>query len=111
MPTSMPTIEIVRTQPEQEVSIESVRPSSPLPAVTPTGSDDIDMNDLNVPAYIRRQREQEQRSGSNVGMPRNEPPVQPSVPVSSSSEQSSFNAPLKKAASGSQPAFLRKIMD
>ncbi len=111
IPSSMPTIEIVRSQPEQEVSVDSVRPSSPVPAVTPTGSDDIDMNDLNVPAYIRRQREQEQRSGSNVGMPRQEPPTQPSVPVSPSTEQSSFNAPLKKAASGSQPAFLRKIMD
>jgi hypothetical protein len=101
----------VRTQPEQEVSIESVRPASPLPAVAPTGNDDIDMNDLNVPAYIRRQRDQEQRSGGSVGMPRQEPPVQPSVPVTPSNEQSSFNAPLKKAASGSQPAFLRKIMD
>jgi cell division protein FtsZ len=111
VPSSMPTIEIVRTQPEQEVSVESTRPASPLPTVTPIGSDDVDMNDLNVPAYIRRQRDQEQRSGAGVGMPRQEPPVQPSVPVSPSTEQSSFNAPLKKAASGSQPAFLRKIMD
>ena len=106
-----PTIEIVRAQPEQEISVDAARSASTPTPVTPASSE-VDMNDLNVPAYIRRQREQE-RAGTNptVGMPRQEPPTAPSVPIAPSSEQSSMSIPVKKAAAGNQPAFLRKIMD
>lgn len=109
-----PTIEIVRTQPEQEVAIESTRPAiQPAGHVAPPApAADVDMNDLNVPAYIRRQREQESRTGSaGAGIPRQEPPTAPSVPINPSNEQSSIAQPLKKVAAGNQPAFLRKIMD
>ncbi len=109
---SAPTIEIVRTQPEQEVSVDAARTSTAPVAITPSSPSDVDMNDLNVPAYIRRQREQEQRSGTTVSVPRQETPASPSVPVTPSTEQASMSIPVvKKAAAGNQPAFLRKIMD
>lgn len=108
---SVPTIEIVRTQPEQEVSFDAARPVTTTPTMPTTSPSDVDMNDLNVPAYIRRQREQEQRQGLQAGTPRVDPPTPPSVPVSNSHEASSMAAPVKKVAAGNQPAFLRKIMD
>lgn len=106
-----PTIEIVRTQPEQEVTVDAARSAVAPAAVTPASPSEVDMNDLNVPAYIRRQREQEQRSGATVAVPRQETPTAPSVPVAPSTEQASMSIPVKKVASGNQPAFLRKIMD
>ncbi len=112
MQISVPTIEIVRAQPEQEVSLESARPSSSTPVIPTTPQTDVDMNDLNVPAYIRRQREQEQRqSGIPAGTPRVDPPTPPSVTISTSQDVSSMAMPAKKVAAGNQPAFLRKIMD
>ena len=109
---SMPTIEIVRTQPEQEISLESSRPSSSTPVLPSAPQTDVDMNDLNVPAYIRRQREQEQRqSGIPAGTPRVDPPTPPSVTISTNQDVSSVAMPAKKAVAGNQPAFLRKIMD
>lgn len=109
---SVPTIEIVRTQPEQEISLESARPASSTPALPSAPQTDVDMSDLNVPAYIRRQREQEQRqSGIPAGTPRVDPPTPPSVTISTNQDVSSMAMPAKKVAAGNQPAFLRKIMD
>ncbi len=109
---SVPTIEIVRTQPEQEISLDVARPSSSTPALAPTPQTDIDMTDLNVPAYIRRQREQEQRQGGmSAGTPRVDPPTPASVTISTNQDASSMAVPAKKVAAGNQPAFLRKIMD
>ncbi|MBM4178356.1 MAG: cell division protein FtsZ [Ignavibacteria bacterium] len=107
--TAAPTIEIVRSQPEPEVSVDaSASASSALP---PASSSDVDMNDLNVPAYIRRQRDQEKSQGFHAGTPHQDPPAPPSVPLGSGTEQASMAAPVKKVAAGNQPAFLRKIMD
>lgn len=108
-----PTIEIVRAQPEMESPIDVSRPASVVPPapIAPTTATDVDMSDLNVPAYIRRQRDQDQRStyGGSAAPTKQDPPASPSVPVNVSTDQASF--PVKKVASGNQPAFLRKIMD
>ncbi|MBU3699669.1 MAG: cell division protein FtsZ [Candidatus Kapabacteria bacterium] len=107
MPMSMPTIEIVRPQPERDVVVEA--PASSPVAPTPSAPSDIDVNDINVPTYLRRQRERDQDQRPQAGMPHTEPPTSGSVPVSQA--DSSSQPQLRRAAAGSQPAFLRKIMD
>ncbi|MBK7033896.1 MAG: cell division protein FtsZ [Ignavibacteria bacterium] len=82
--------------------------------IAPSTTQDVDMNDVNVPAYIRKQREMEQRN--MAGMPREEPPSTGSVPIvppSSNEAVGGYPSPIRKAAGGggNQPAFLRKIMD
>jgi cell division protein FtsZ len=107
VPVSMPTIEIVRPQPERDVVAETSTPSPVAP--TPSAPSDIDVNDINVPTYLRRQREREQDQRPQAGMPHTEPPTTGSVPVN---QADSLGQPqLRRAAAGSQPAFLRKIMD
>lgn len=108
---STPVIEIVRPTPEPEAELTM---STPAPAPIAQPSSDVDVHDVNVPAYLRRQRDQER---SQAGMPRQEPPVTGSVPIvppsSASDADMSFGQPVRKAAAagGNQPAFLRKIMD
>ena len=107
--STAPTIEIVRPQPEREVSEQVTTPvavTSPIPAAPV----DVDVNDLNVPTYLRRQREREQEQRQQAGTPRVEPPASASVPIT----PSDANGPqmqMRRAAAGGQPAFLRKIMD
>ena len=110
---STPVIEIVRPSPEPEAELTMGAPApAPAPIVSPSA--DVDVHDVNVPAYLRRQRDQER---SQAGMPRQEPPVSGSVPIVPQSTapdaDMSFSQPVRKAASagGNQPAFLRKIMD
>ncbi len=110
---STPVIEIVRPSPEPEAELTMGAPApAPAPIVSPSA--DVDVHDVNVPAYLRRQRDQER---SQAGMPRQEPPVSGSVPIVTQSTapdaDMSFSQPVRKAASagGNQPAFLRKIMD
>ncbi|MCX6140518.1 MAG: hypothetical protein NTX15_06800, partial [Candidatus Kapabacteria bacterium] len=84
------------------------------PSLPAQNTEGMDMNDVNVPAYIRRQREQEQRA--QAGVPRQEPLSSGSVPiVQPDAEQAAggYQPPIRKAggASSNQPAFLRKIMD
>ncbi|MBK7185175.1 MAG: cell division protein FtsZ [Ignavibacteria bacterium] len=111
-----PVIEIVRPAPEPEAAPDAYRPAAttqPSP-IAPSTTQDVDMNDVNVPAYIRKQREMEQRN--MAGMPREEPPSTGSVPIvppSSNEAVGGYPSPIRKAAGGggNQPAFLRKIMD
>jgi len=109
---STPVIEIVRPTPEPEAELSLGTTPAPAPIVQP--SSDVDVHDVNVPAYLRRQRDQER---SQAGMPRQEPPATGSVPITpqsmSSDADMNFSQPVRKAASagGNQPAFLRKIMD
>ena len=108
---STPVIEIVRLTPEPEAEVTM---GSPSPSTIASPSADVDVHDVNVPAYLRRQRDQER---SQAGMPRQEPPVTGSVPIAPQSTapdaDMNFSQPARKAASagGNQPAFLRKIMD
>lgn len=108
---STPIIEIVRPSPEPEAELSM---GSPAPAPIAQPSADVDVHDVNVPAYLRRQRDQER---AQAGMPRQEPPVSGSVQITpqstSSDAEMNFSQPVRKAASagGNQPAFLRKIMD
>lgn len=107
---STPVIEIVRPAPEPEAELTM---NTPAPAPIAQPSSDVDVHDVNVPAYLRRQRDQER---SQAGMPRQEPPVTGSVPIvppsSASDADMSYSQPVRKAAAGgNQPAFLRKIMD
>ncbi len=108
---STPVIEIVRPTPEPEAELSMGSPA-PAPIAQPSG--DVDVHDVNVPAYLRRQRDQER---AQAGMPRQEPPVSGSVQITpqstSSDAEMNFSQPVRKAASagGNQPAFLRKIMD
>jgi cell division protein FtsZ len=109
---STPVIEIVRTTPEPEVEPEiTYRPaaSTPPPPAIAVDTKDVDLNDPNVPAYIRKQREAELRA--QAGQVRNDPPVSPSVPITPPSSE--YPSVIRKAAGGqgNQPAFLRKIMD
>lgn len=109
---STPVIEIVRPTPEPEAELTMGTTPAPAPIAQP--SSDVDVHDVNVPAYLRRQRDQER---SQAGMPRQEPPATGSVPITpqsmSSDADMNFSQPVRKAASagGNQPAFLRKIMD
>lgn len=109
---STPVIEIVRPTPEPEAELSLGTTPAPAPIAQP--SSDVDVHDVNVPAYLRRQRDQER---SQAGMPRQEPPATGSVPITpqsmSSDADMNFSQPVRKAASagGNQPAFLRKIMD
>lgn len=108
---STPVIEIIRPTPEPEAELTM---GAPAPAPIAQPSSDVDVHDVNVPAYLRRQRDQER---SQAGMPRQEPPATGSVPITpqsmSSDADANFSQPVRKAASagGNQPAFLRKIMD
>mgnify|MGYP001440983944 CR=1 FL=1 len=109
-----PIIEIVRTTPEPEVEPETTyRPAATTPAPPPISVDtkDVDLNDPNIPAYIRRQKEAELRA--QAGQVRQDPPSSPSVPINPPS--SSEYQPMPRRAAGgqgnNQPAFLRKIMD
>ncbi len=108
--TTAPVIEIVRPAPEPEAEL-TTGPS--MPSAIPQPTSDVDLHDVNVPAYLRRQRDQER---SLAGMPRQEPPVSGSVPITqqpTAGDADAFAQPARKVASGSgnQPAFLRKIMD
>jgi len=109
---STPVIEIVRPTPEPEAELTMGTTPAPAPIAQP--SSDVDVHDVNVPAYLRRQRDQER---SQAGMPRQEPPATGSVPITpqsmSSDADANFSQKVRKAASagGNQPAFLRKIMD
>ncbi|MFN6136289.1 MAG: hypothetical protein ACK475_08475, partial [Bacteroidota bacterium] len=103
-PVAGPIIEIVRQQPERDVVAETPAPSS---APTAPAASDIDVNDINVPTYLRRQREREQ-DHRQTGMPHSEPPSSGSVPVAAPDPS---QPQMRRAAAGSQPAFLRKIMD
>jgi cell division protein FtsZ len=109
---STPVIEIVRPTPEPEAELTMGTTPAPAPIAQP--SSDVDVHDVNVPAYLRRQRDQER---SQAGMPRQEPPATGSVPITpqsmSSDADMNFSQKVRKAASagGNQPAFLRKIMD
>lgn len=109
---STPVIEIVRPTPEPEAELTMGAAPAPAPIAQP--SSDVDVHDVNVPAYLRRQRDQER---SQAGMPRQEPPATGSVPITPQSMSTdadvNFPQPARKAASagGNQPAFLRKIMD
>jgi hypothetical protein len=69
------------------------------------------VNDVNVPTYLRRQREreQEQQHRQQTGSPRMEPPASGSVPITPSDVSGQHQ--MRRAAAGGQPAFLRKIMD
>jgi cell division protein FtsZ len=103
-PVAGPIIEIVRQQPDRDVTVDT---SAPSPAPPAPSTSDVDVNDINVPTYLRRQREREQ-DHRQTGMPHTEPPSSSSVPVSAADPS---QPQMRRAAASSQPAFLRKIMD
>lgn len=111
--TKAPIIEIVRNPSEREAGDS---PVNQAPAPSPIASQptvDVDVNDVNVPTYLRRQREREQEKQNlrqQAGTPRTEPPASGSMPITPS-DTSGQSAQMSRAASGGQPAFLRKIMD
>ena len=113
---SSPIIEIVRTAPEPDAMTDTYRAAATVqsPTILQGAAEDVDVNDVNVPAYIRRQRENDQRLQS--GVPRQELPSSGSVPIvqpDANQAAGGYQPPIRKAGSGSsnQPAFLRKIMD
>lgn len=110
--TKAPVIEIVRNPSEREAESPVSQAPAPSPIASPSASD-VDVNDVNVPTYLRRQREREQEQQNlrqQAGTPRTEPPASASMPITPS-DASGHQTQMSRAASGGQPAFLRKIMD